>query len=137
MSIIRPVTRVLLLSVTAVMATYSAAWATPQHADHNADRASHRAALFSQADSNKDGQLSLAEFNAMPKPAQQARHAWKKQLKAADSNRDGQWSKAEVDGKLPMVAAQFSQIDSDHNGLLTKAELKTHHQAMRASFQRQ
>lgn len=77
------------------------------------------AAEFQKLDTNKDKQLSMAEFSAgagaMPSPDAAA------PLAKLDKNKDGKISRDEY--RAPKLA-DFDKADSNHDGTLTIAELK-------------
>ncbi len=108
-----------------------------------AERDAKMTAHFQQADSNKDGKLSLDEFKAM-KHQQHAEHAERRderredrrermaenmqeKFSKADTNRDGQISKAEAQREMPRVFAKFDQLDSNKDGQLSQAEIAAGH----------
>jgi len=113
----------------------TAAKAQPS-AEKIAQRDARMAEHFGQADTDKNGQLSLAEFKAMKHTGHGKRGEMMGRMKAklekADSNKDGQISKAEAQNDLPRLAQHFDQIDANKDGQVSKTELKDHHQAMRA-----
>lgn len=53
-----------------------------------------------------------------------ARQAMQERLKAADANGDGYISRAEADAKLPRLAKNFDQLDSDKDGRLSLDEMR-------------
>jgi hypothetical protein len=63
--------------------------------------------------------------------AQPAHHRgmMKEKLHAADTNGDGLISRQEA-AALPMLAKHFDDIDANHDGQISKDELKAHFQAM-------
>ena len=102
----------------AVSAFAATSTTSPAPADHTAKQAqrqakmqAQQAALFQQADSNKDGKLSATEFarfNELIKAAWEAR-------------------------KQEMEKNRFARLDANKDGALSMDELKTA-QAKRASF---
>lgn len=82
-----------------------------KHAERQAKMQAQQAALFQQADSNKDGKLSateFAKFNDLKKAA------WEARQQEMEKNR-------------------FARLDANKDGALSMDELKTA-QAKRASF---
>lgn len=86
---------------------------TPEQAQQRADRMAkfeaEKAALFQQADGNKDGKLSAAEFGKfkeLQKNAWQARKqdAEKNRFARLDSNKDGALSLQELNAPRPQRA---------------------------------
>lgn len=76
-------------------------------------------ALFLALDSDKNGQISPAEFASLPMSVAQANAA--PVLAQVDGNRDGQATLIEYRvGKL----RNFDQMDSDKDGVVTAAEMK-------------
>lgn len=114
---------------------------------HPQDRTQRRTEAFQQADSNKDGKVSLAEWLAF-KPqhrgfddekhrdhqpdGQKNLSNW---LQKIDANHDGQISKAEAESYAPRLAKHFVEIDSNHNGLISPDELKVSQDAHKAKWQ--
>lgn len=136
-----------LLSISfAVVAAPAVTSTTPVKAQTSAEQIAQRDARmaehFSQADTDKNGQLNLAEFKAMKHahkshgkhgPRGEMMGKMKAKMEKADINKDGQISKAEAQKDLPRLAQHFDQIDTNKDGQLTHAELKAHHQAMRGA----
>ncbi len=63
-----------------------------------------------------------AEQPQVSKKEQEAR--FNQMFKAIDSNGDGNISRAEAELKEPNIANNFDQIDANHDGALTKKEIK-------------
>lgn len=88
---------------------------TPEHAQQRADRMAkfeaEKAALFQQADGNKDGKLSTAEF---AKFKELQKNAWQARKQDAEKNR-------------------FARLDSNKDGALSLQELNAPH-SQRAGF---
>ena len=120
----------------------TAALATPATP---AERDTRITAHFAQADSNKDGKLSLDEFKAM-NHQQHAEHAERRDERRedrrermaenmqekfikADTNRDSLISKAEAQREMPRVFANFDALDSNKDGQLSKVEITAGHAA--------
>ncbi|MGE5561677.1 MAG: EF-hand domain-containing protein [Bacillota bacterium] len=78
------------------------------------------AAEFAKLDTNKDGQLSKAEFMAAARPLQ-ARQTPQQIIAAIDSNKDGKISFQEYEaGPL----SSFNKVDANHDGTITAQELQ-------------
>jgi Ca2+-binding EF-hand superfamily protein len=83
---------------------------------------------FDKVDQNKDGYVTKDELNQ----ARDMRHEHHDQMKEkaagrfkdADANSDGQISLDEAQAKMPKVAENFSTLDADKNGVLSKQEFK-------------
>jgi Ca2+-binding EF-hand superfamily protein len=76
--------------------------------------------------------LVFADDNpAAPQAGEQHRHGHlMEKLRAADTNGDGLISRQEA-AALPMIAKNFDAIDANHDGQLSKDELKAYFQAKR------
>ena len=77
-------------------------------------------ARFKQLDTNKDGQLSPAEFAAIA-PTIRTSQTPQQALQALDSNHDGKLSADEF--RSPQLA-KFNKADANHDGIVTPAEAK-------------
>jgi Ca2+-binding EF-hand superfamily protein len=77
-------------------------------------------AEFTKLDTNKDGQLSKAEFMAAA-PALQQRTTPQQFITALDTNKDGKVSLQELQAR-PVAA--FNKLDTNHDGTVTAAELQ-------------
>lgn len=125
-------------------------------------RGERRAEAFAEADGNRDGRLSLAEFQAArsrklaeqfqrmdgnrdgaltPEEMSQARREQRQQrsggrhhggLKALDRDGDQALSRAEIGDRMPRLAQNFDSIDLNDDGRLDRAELRAGREAMRA-----
>jgi len=104
----------------------------------DASRVDDRAArIFTRADANRDGVLTLAEVSAAPKPARAAGKARQggmagRLFTAADANRDGKVSQAELQSA---ALQQFDRADANRDGQVTLDERKALRQAQRAKPQ--
>ncbi len=85
---------------------------------------------FDKLDLNKDGYVTQEES----RQARETRHEqmradmkekMEQRFKDADGNSDGSLSLDEVQAKMPRLAARFSTLDQDQNGLLSREELKS------------
>ena len=73
--------------------------------------------------------LALAACEAEPRhPADPlaAAGGLRAAFKKADSNDDEQLTREEMSAGLPQYADRFDEIDTDHNGLINYAELKSY-----------
>lgn len=78
------------------------------------------AAEFAKLDTNKDGQLSKAEFMAAGRPIQ-ARQTPQQIIGAIDANKDGKISFQEYEaGPL----ASFNRVDTNHDGTISPQEMQ-------------
>jgi hypothetical protein len=83
---------------------------------------------FDKVDQNKDGYVTKEEMSQ----AREMRHEHHEEMKEkaagrfkdADANSDGQISLDEAQAKMPKVAENFSTLDADKNGSLSKQEFK-------------
>jgi len=78
-----------------------------------------REALFRNLDANKDGNLTLVEFNAKVAAAPLPKSNATPVLTRLDTNKDGKVSLAE--NRAPSMA-QFDRADTNKDGTLTQAE---------------
>jgi len=87
---------------------------------------------FYELDANKDGQVSLKEFEdfhkqqyeKFKKKRAQALDRLEKQFKKADSNHDGMLSMAEAEKGMPELAKCFAEVDTNHDGMISLEEAK-------------
>ena len=81
--------------------------------------------MMTRLDADKDSKLSKGEFSAMRKTAQAAGKDGKgaeRMWSRIDANKDGFLARSEVDA---LLAQRFKRMDTDNDGALTMAELKT------------
>jgi len=78
-----------------------------------------RDATFLKLDTNKDGQLSAAEFNAGSPPPQMKRPAPAAILQQLDANKDQKVTQAEFGA---IMLGQFDRADANHDGVVTPDE---------------
>ena len=74
---------------------------------------------FGKLDTDKNGQLSLAEFRAMAPQPKYSGNAGQLALQKLDKNKDGKVSADEY--RAPMLAG-FDQMDTNKDGTLSQAE---------------
>ena len=77
------------------------------------------AEAFAKLDTNKDGQLSKAEFNAGSPVPQRPLAEPAKVLSELDSNKDQKVSLAEFSST---TLANFDRVDANHDGMVTPEE---------------
>lgn len=101
-----------------------------------AQRAQRRAQMIQRFDRNGDGMLNKAEKKAM----KQQRHAIKarrhvaRKLARLDHNKDGalSWSEVSASPRAARLKQHFHAIDTNNDGLLTRAELEQTARARKA-----
>ncbi|MDF3839374.1 EF-hand domain-containing protein [Cupriavidus basilensis] len=86
-------------------------------------------ALFKRIDTNHDGKLDKAELAAFRKTMMEQRRAemqarFEARFKAADKNGDGALTKEEVQAAMPRLAKHFDELDTNHDGKLTMDEIR-------------
>lgn len=87
------------------------------------------AAKFAEIDGNHDGYLvrsELTAYHARMRPRREAEHArrFDEHFITADLNRDGKLSRVEVSEKMPRLAQGFAWMDENHDGFLSREELR-------------
>ena len=80
-------------------------------------RAEQAAEVFAKADTDKNGSLSLREFEAAS-PMPQVQETW---LNTNDTNKDGKVSLSEATAR---ALAAFDRVDTNKDGVLTAAEAR-------------
>ena len=60
------------------------------------------------------------------------RQAMRAELRALDSNQDQALTRAEIGDRMPRLSENFARIDADHDGRITRAELRLARQVLRA-----
>ncbi len=103
---------------------------TPEQ--RTAQREARMAEHFRLADTDRNGQLSTAEFRTMHDQRRAERrehmherrqHGVQKRLERADLNRDGQISRQEARDHLPGVDRRFDRLDANRDGQVSATEL--------------
>ncbi|HBO79975.1 MAG TPA: Ca2+ sensor, partial [Cupriavidus sp.] len=92
-------------------------------------------ALFNKIDTNHDGKLDKSELAAFHKAMWEQRRAEMKadfeaKFKAADKNNDGALTRDEFKAAFPRMANRFDRIDANHDGKVTMAEMEASMQKM-------
>lgn len=93
--------------------------------EFNAYYAKHNAKHFNELDANHDGKLTANEMQGnAPKPeiiTSGGTAHLDNRFSAADINHDGGLDQDEA-ANMPMLAKYFSEVDSNHNGKVTRQE---------------
>lgn len=104
-------------------------------------------ANFDLIDANRDGQITPDELRAWNRGrgtrpwgggtnAKAGRGGLDEQFTRADSNGDGVLSRAEAAAQMRRVAGHFEAIDTNHDGFITREELRTYLKARREARER-
>jgi len=83
------------------------------------------ASRFAEIDTNNDGQLTRAELKAARAKHHGERPTPAEKLAKYDANGDGRITKDEAEGRR--LETHFDQVDGDHDGAITLAELEAAH----------
>lgn len=102
---------------------------------------SRLASVFDAIDANRDGALTPEEIRAWLKAQRGERQTRREAMRAkfdeffakADSDGDGALSRAEAQQGMPRLAGKFDRIDGDHDGRITREEIRAYLQAKRAA----
>lgn len=82
------------------------------------------AAQFDAADTNKDGQLDVAELQALRASIMaEARAKADARWAAADANGDGAISREEAQASMPRMAENFDKLDANGDGKIERSEM--------------
>jgi hypothetical protein len=80
---------------------------------------------FERFDTNKDGEIDADEFHAgLEKFLDRQRAAFNRDFDASDANHDGKLSGEEVQKANPTLYQQFSDVDTNDDGFLSKSEIR-------------
>jgi Ca2+-binding EF-hand superfamily protein len=91
-----------------------------QRGQASAEASKRNRTLFALLDADKDGKLTAEEFDRFNNPPPNTANA-APVIGRMDSNRDGQVSATE---HRAAMLVNFDRLDTDHNGIVTAAELK-------------
>ena len=103
---------------------------------------------FDKADLNRDGGLSQDEIKQGYQEKKQKRQerrakgrekmqAFREKMQGLDSNKDQAFTRAELGNEMPKLSENFSIIDGNNDGKITREEMKIARVAMRAERQSQ
>ncbi len=103
---------------------------------------------FEKADTNHDGGLSQEELKQVHLEKKQQRlerrakgrekmRVAQQKMQALDTNKDQALTRAELGNELPKLSENFSIIDGNNDGKITREEMKIARMAMRAERQSQ
>lgn len=103
-------------------------------ADTNGDGAISRAEFdashakrFKEMDANNDGKITRDEMNAARKKMMEKFK--NSRFDEADANHDGALTREEAE-KMPMLSRNFDKVDADRDGKVTRAEMDTEMEKM-------
>ena len=83
--------------------------------------------MFDAIDTNHDGKIDRNEWAAYQRSQLQARRAtFERYFKAADKDGDGYLSRDEVAAAEPFLYQHFDEIDVNHDGKLSPAEIRAY-----------
>lgn len=81
---------------------------------------------FAAMDTNKDGNVTRAEFGAFMRARLDRQAAeFDAAFKQLDSNADGKITQAEASAGNALLAAHFAEVDANHDGNISKEELRS------------
>ena len=103
---------------------------------------------FDKADTNRDGGLSQAELKQAHQKKKQQRQerrvkgrekmqAVRGKMQGLDANKDQAFTRAELGNEMPKLSENFSLIDGNKDGKITREEIKIARMATRAERQLQ
>ncbi len=103
---------------------------------------------FDKVDLNHDGGLSQDEMKQAHQEKRQQRQerrangrekmqAVRQKMQALDTNKDQAFTRAELGNSMPKLSENFSIIDGNNDGKITREEMKIARMAMRAERQSQ
>ncbi|VVE34029.1 calcium-binding EF-hand [Pandoraea communis] len=96
-------------------------------ADQNAALGLYLQRSFDAIDTNHDGKIDRDEWAAYQRSQLQARRAtFERHFKAADKDDDGYLSRDEVAAAEPFLYQHFDEIDVNHDGKLSPAEIRAY-----------
>ncbi len=93
---------------------------------------------FAHMDANKDGQLTQEEMRMAHEQRRgrmmdrrHDRREGMEKIRGLDTNKDQALSRAEIGTAMPRLLEHFDQLDANHDGKITRDEMRAGHGAMR------
>ena len=77
---------------------------------------------FDELDANKDGKITLEEMKTGHKGMSEKGMGKAKGFDEVDTNKDGALSRQETE-KMPMLSKRFDEMDANHDGKVTREEM--------------